>query len=110
MSPLELVQRQFDAYNSQDIDAMLATYTDDCIVAEHNGPVLQSGKAEIRVRYAKTFADFPNNSARSVSRMMLGGVVIDHEQGSRGPEGPAFEAICIYTIKNGLIARVDFVK
>lgn len=110
MSPAEIVQAQLEAYNAQDIEAMLATYADDCIVAEYNGPNLQCGKAEIRARYAKTFADHPHNSARSVNRMALSGVVIDHEQGSRGPEGPSFEAICIYTIKNGLIARVDFVK
>ncbi|MEQ1617725.1 MAG: hypothetical protein ABL883_05220 [Terricaulis sp.] len=72
--------------------------------------MLQNGKTEIRACYAKTFADFPGNRARSVNRMVLGGVVIDYEQGSRGPDGPFFEAICIYTIKNGLIARVDFVK
>ena len=42
--------------------------------------------------------------------MALGDVVIDHEDVLRGPNGPRLEAIAIYTVKNGLIARVDFVK
>lgn len=110
MSPAEIVQKQFDAYNAQTLEAMLATYAEDCVVAEHNGPNLQAGKAEIRARYAKTFAEFPRNRAVSVNRMVLGDVVIDHEKGQRSPEGPSFEAICVYTIKDGLIARVDFIK
>jgi len=110
MNPIELVQAQFDAYNAQDLAAMLATYAEDCVIAEQNGAILQRGKGEIGARYAQTFADFPHNHARSVNRMALGDVVIDHEQGSRGPNGPTFEAICIYTVKNGLIARVDFIK
>lgn len=110
MSPADLVQRQFDAYNRQDLEAMLATYAEDCVVADLNGAALQTGKAEIRARYAKTFADYPQNRARSVNRMALGDTVIDHELGERSPEGPYFEAICIYNVKNGLIARVDFVR
>ena len=110
MNPSELVQIQFDAYNAQDLGAMLATYADDCIVAELNGAVLQNGKAEIRARYAKTFAEFPENRARSVSRIALNDVVVDHEAVERSPDGPRFEALCIYTIKHGLIARIDFVK
>ncbi len=110
MSPAEIVQKQFDAYNAQDLDAMLATYADDCVVAALNGADLQVGKDAIRARYAKTFADYPENKARSANRMALGNVVVDHEVGSRGTEGPKFEAICIYTIKHGLIGRVDFVS
>jgi hypothetical protein len=110
VSPLELVAAQFDAYNAQDLERMLATYSEDCIVAELNGPVLQSGKAEIRARYAKTFKDYPHNRARSVNRIVLGATVIDHEQVSRGPGGPHFEAICVYTIKDGQVARVDFAQ
>ncbi len=110
MSDVEVVQRQFDAYNAQDIEAMLATYAEDCVIAELNGAVLQKGKGEISARYSKTFADHPDNRARSINRMAIGDIVIDHEEGERGPAGPRFAAVCIYTINNGLIARVDFAK
>lgn len=110
MSALDIVQIQFDAYNAQDMEAMLATYAEDCIIADLNGAITQRGRGELKARYGAMFAQYPQNRARSVNRMALGDCVIDHEEVSRAPEGPFFEAICVYTIKNGLIARVDFIK
>ena len=110
MSPVDLVQRQLDAYNSQDMEAFIATYAPDCVIADLNGAVTQNGREAIRARYAAMFAEFPQNKARVVNRVTLGDVVIDHEAVSRSPEGPHFEALAIYTAKDGLIARVDFVK
>lgn len=110
MSAVDVVQRQLEAYNAQDLDAFCATYADDCVIADLNGAVTQSGKDAIRARYAKTFGDFPQNRAEVVKRMVLGDIVIDHEKGARSPAGPFFEALVVYTVKNGLIARVDFVK
>lgn len=107
---VEVVQRQFDAYNAQDMDAFLATYAPDCQICDLNGAVTQNGREEVRARYAAMFAQYPENKARLVHRMALGDVVIDHEDVVRGPNGPRLEAIAIYTVKNGLIARVDFVK
>src|SRR5690606_9404268 len=110
MNAADIVQSQLEAYNAQDLDAFCAIYADDCVIADLNGPVTQAGVQEVRARYAKTFADFPNNRASVVHRMALGDVVIDHEKVERSPEGPFFEALVIYTVKNGRIARVDFVK
>jgi len=110
MTAADIVQAQFDAYNARDLDAFCATYADDCVIADLNGAVSQSGIAEIRARYAKTFSENPQNRAWSINRMVLGDVVIDHEKGERSPQGPFFEALVLYTVKNGRIARVDFVK
>ncbi|HRK63570.1 MAG TPA: SgcJ/EcaC family oxidoreductase [Terricaulis sp.] len=110
MSAVDVVQRQLEAYNAQDMDAFLATYAPDCKICDLNGAVTQNGRDEIRARYSAMFAQYPQNKARLVNRMSLGDVVIDHEDVTRGPEGPKLEAIAIYTVKNGLIARVDFVK
>ena len=110
MSAADVVQRQLEAYNAQDLDAFLATYAPDCQICDLNGAVTQNGHADIRARYAAMFAQYPENKARLVNRMTLGDVVIDHEDVMRGPNGPRLEAIAIYTVKNGLIARVDFVK
>jgi hypothetical protein len=92
------------------MDAFCATYADDCVIGDLTGAVAQTGINEIRARYEKTFADFPKNRAWVEARMALGDTVIDHEKGERSPEGPFFEALVIYTIKSGRIARVDFVK
>ncbi len=110
MSAVDVVQRQFDAYNAQDLEAFCAAYADDCVISAYGGAALQTGKAEIRARYSKTFSDFPKNRAWSTNRIALGDVVIDNEKGERSPEGPFFEAVVIYTVKNGRIARVDFIS
>jgi uncharacterized protein (TIGR02246 family) len=110
MSAVDVVQRQLDAYNAQDLEAFCATYADDCVIADLNGAVAQRGAAEIRARYAAMFAEYPLNHARIVNRIAMGDVVIDHEDVVRAPGGPRFEAIAIYTVRNGRIARVDFVK
>ncbi len=107
---VDVVQRQLEAYNAQDLEAFLATYAPDCQICDLNGAVTQSGHGDIRARYAAMFAQYPENKARLVNRMALGDVVIDHEDVVRGPNGPQLEAIAIYTVKNGLIARVDFIK
>ena len=110
MSAVDVVQRQLDTYNARDLEAFLATYAPDCVICDLNGAVTQNGIGDIRARYAALFAQYPENKARLVNRMALGDVVIDHEEVVRGPNGPRLEAIAIYTVKNGQIARVDFVK
>ena len=110
MNAVDVVQRQFDAYNAQDLEAFCATYSEDCVIADLNGAVTQRGLGEIRARYAAMFAEHPQNRASIVNRIALGDVVIDHEDVVRGPAGPRFEAIAIYTVRNGRISRVDFVR
>jgi hypothetical protein len=110
VSARDIVERQLDAYNRQDLDAYVACYAPDVIVASLNGAVTETGREALRARYAKAFAAFPENHARIVSRMVVGNIVVDHEDVSRGPGKEQFEIIAIYTIKDGLIGRVDFAK
>jgi uncharacterized protein (TIGR02246 family) len=109
-SPEAIVQAQLDAYNRQDLEAHCACFADDVVVADVGGAVRLTGKDAYRELYRKVFADFPENHARVVHRIVLGDRVIDHEDVSRGPQGPRFEVAAIYTVRNGLIARVDFVR
>ena len=105
-----LIQRQLDAYNAQDLDAYVACYAADVVVAGLNGAVTEKGREALRARYAKAFATYPENKARLVNRIAVGNTVIDHEDVNRGPGKEQFEIIAIYTVKDGLIARVDFAK
>lgn len=109
MSPTELVQRQLDTYNAQDLEGFCACFAADCMIADLNGAVTASGLEGARARYAKLFAEFPENQARLVNRIAVGDVVIDHEDITRAP-GHRFQAVAVYTVKDGLIARVDFVR
>jgi hypothetical protein len=105
-----VVERQLDAYNKQDLDAFVACYAPDVIVSSLNGAITETSRDGLRARYAKTFAEFPENKARLVNRIQVGSTVIDHEDVTRGPGKDRFEVIAIYTVKDGLIARVDFAK
>jgi uncharacterized protein (TIGR02246 family) len=109
MSAIEVVQRQLDAYNAQDLEAFIACFAPDCVIADLHGAVTQQGIDAIRARYAKLFAEFPDNHARLVNRIAVGNVVVDHEDITRAA-GARFQAAAIYTVRDGRIARVDFVR
>ena len=106
----QIAQLQLDAYNAQDLDAYCAFFTEDVVVADLNGEVTSYGVDAYRARYAKAFADFPQNKAELLGRMVLGQRVIDHERVVRAPGGATFEVAAIYSFADGRIARVDFVK
>lgn len=109
-SPAEIAQRQLDAYNAQDIEAYMACFAPDCVIADLNGAITENGAAAIRHRYANLFHKFPDNRAELIHRIALGGVAIDHERVVRAPGGETFEAIAIYTVRDGKIVRVDFAR
>ena len=106
----DLVQRQLDAYNSQNLDAFLACYAEDAVLGGLNGDITQTGIAAIRKRHEDLFFEFPKNRAKLVNRIDLGSTVIDHEQVERSPGGDRFEVAAIYTIRGGRIVRVDFAR
>ena len=110
MSVTEIAQAQLDAYNAQDLDAYCGYFTDDVVVADLNGAPNLTGIVAYRARYEGAFAQFPQNKAELLNRMVVGNTVIDHEKVIRGPEGPVFEVAAIYTFRGEKSARVDCVK
>jgi hypothetical protein len=110
VSNADIAQKQLDAYNAQDLDAMMAFYAPDVVVSGLNGVPTETSRAALRVRYEKAFAQFPQNKAELKSRIAVGGTVADHEHVIRAPGGETFDVIAIYSFKDGLISRVDFAK
>ena len=107
--PETVVQRQLDAYNSRDVEAIVATYADDAQQFEHPSKLLASGAAQLRERFAARFQE-PNLHAALLHRAVLGNVVIDHERVTRTfPEGTGqIEMVAIYEVQQGRIARAWF--
>ncbi len=103
-APELIVQRQLDAYNARDIAALLATYAPDARQYEHPGKLLASGAAEMRERMALRFEE-PNLHARLLQRVVMGNIVIDHEEVSRTfPEGTGrVDMVAIYEVAGGKI-------
>ncbi len=110
MSNLDVAQKQLDAYNAQDLDKYVSYFTEDCIVSGLNGTPTETSRDAVKARYAKAFAQFPQNKAELKNRIVVGNTIVDHELVIRSPGGEQFEIIAIYTFRDGLIARVDFAK
>jgi uncharacterized protein (TIGR02246 family) len=107
---VDIAQKQLDAYNAQDLDTYVSFFTEDCIVSGLNGVPTETSRDAIKARYAKAFAQFPQNRAILKNRIAVGNTVVDHEKVVRAPGGEEFEIIAIYSFRDGLIARVDFAK
>src|SRR5688572_19321732 len=109
-SPAAVVQRQLDAYNARDLDALMATYAEDAEQFEHPSQLLARGAAQIRERSAQRLQE-PNLHAELLQRMVMGSIVIDRERVTRTfPEGPGtLELIAIYEVAGGRIARAWFI-
>ena len=104
--PEAVVQRQLEAYNARDIDALLAVYADDAQAFEHPSTLLASGSAQLRERFMARFRE-PNLHAALVERVVMGHIVVDHEKVTRTfPEGPgSLELLMIYDVQKGRIAK-----
>jgi hypothetical protein len=109
--PEAVVQRQLDAYNARDIEALVATYAEDAQQFEHPSKLLASGAEELRERFAVRFKE-PNLHAKLVQRIVMGPMVIDQEKVTRTfPEGTGtIELIAIYEVQKGRIAKVWFLS
>lgn len=105
-TPEAVVQRQLDAYNARDLDALVATYADDIELYEHPHVLLGKGAADARARQAIRLSE-PNLHARLVNRLVMGHMVVDHEVVTRTfPEGTGrIELIATYEVRQGRIAR-----
>ena len=110
MSNIAIAQAQLDAYNAQDLEKYVTYFTQDCVISGLNGTPTETSRDALQARYAKAFAQFPQNKAELKSRVAVGNTVVDHELVIRSPGGEQFEIIAIYTFRDGLISRVDFAK
>jgi hypothetical protein len=103
-APKIVVQRQLDAYNARDLDALMATYAPDARQFEHPGILLASGHDQIRKRMAVRFQDTTLH-ARLIQRVVMGDIVVDHEDVRRMfPEGSGrIGMVAIYQVRDGQI-------
>ena len=101
-----VVQRQLDAFNARDIDALLAVYADDAQLFEHPAKLVARGSAELRQRFTLRFQE-TNLHAALLNRIVAASTVVDHEKVTRTfPEGAGeIELVMIYEVKEDRIAK-----
>jgi hypothetical protein len=104
--PADVVQRQLDAYNAKDVEKLLGVYADDAQMFEHPHKLLASGREALRERFVARFQE-PNLHARLLKRIVMGSVVVDHEEVTRTfPEGPGtIGLVMIYEVREARIAK-----
>jgi NADH-quinone oxidoreductase subunit E len=85
MSNLDVAQKQLDAYNAQDLETYVSYFAPDCVISGLNGTPTETSRDAIKARYAKAFAQFPQNKAELKNRIAVGNTVVDHELVIRCP-------------------------
>lgn len=106
---IEVVERQFVAYNLKNAEAWASTYAEDAIQQTTDGVILANGRTEIQEKIFARFQE-PDLKAVLLNRTVYGNVVIDHEKITRNfPEGlGSVEMLCIYTVEGEYIKRGIF--
>ncbi len=104
--PELVVQRQLNAYNARDLDALLTIYAENAEMFEHPSKLLASGSAQLRERFRVRFEE-PDLHARLRRRIVMGNIVVDHEEVTGNfPAGKGtLELIMIYEVQRGRIVR-----
>lgn len=109
-SPEALAQRQLNAYNARNIEAFLEPYSDSVELYNFPNDMWAKGKARMREVYAGMFERTPDLHCELKSRIVLGNTVIDEERVTGFPDGRIIEAVAVYKIEEGKIARVYFIR
>ncbi|MEO1040379.1 MAG: nuclear transport factor 2 family protein [Pseudomonadota bacterium] len=111
MSPQRAAEAQLAAYNARDLDAFAACFAADVEVYDFPGVLSLQGRVAFRERYVERFKS-EGLEAIAVHRAVIGERVIDHERVwlEGRDNGAPVDLVVIYTVRDGLIARVDFIK
>ena len=107
-SPEVIVQKQLEAYNARDIDAFIATYSDDIKLYRFPNSAISEGKVVMKTQYGAMFSSIEDLNAEIVNRTVIGNKVIDKEKVTAN--GNVFYAVAIYEVTNGLISSVTFIQ
>jgi hypothetical protein len=108
VSPVDVVQRQVEAYNDRDLDRFVSAYSDTITIFRMPSATPSiSGKLQLAEFYSTQRFNLPGLRAEIVNRIVLGDKVIDHER-VWGVRDRPIEVAAIYQVVGGLIEHVWF--
>ena len=105
-----VIDRLVEAYNDQDVDALVGCFADGAQIHRYPGVLLQDGREAIRADYAKLFADAPENRNEVVQRITVGAHVADQSRLRRTPDAEPTDMLVLYTVESKLVVRVDYLS
>lgn len=107
-SPVNIVQKQLDAYNKRDIDAFMETYSETIKLFDYPNKLISEGKKAMKENYSSFFENVPNLHCEIKKRIVIGNKVIDEEYITANDMN--FSAVAIYEVENGKIVKVTFLR
>ncbi len=107
--PVEVVQRQVDAYNNRNINDFVNTYADSVKFYNFPDKYLGKGKEFIRKGYTNFFLNNEKLKCVIVERIIQGSTIIDKENITVSDQRH-FENVAIYKVENGKILTVYFLR
>ena len=108
--PADVVQRQVNAFNAHNLDALLKTYADDVKMFEFPDQLGLSGRAALKAHLSKRLGADSRVHCQVLKRIVAGAVVIDEVRWTGGPDGKATGGIGIYEVRDGLIKSVRVIQ
>ena len=109
-SPADVVQRQVNAFNAHNLEALLGTYVEDVKLYEFPDKPTSSGRTALREHFAKGLRGDSRVHCEVLKRVTAGDVVIDEVRWTGQPDGKASAGIGIYEVKDGLIRSVRVIR
>ncbi|UTR09799.1 nuclear transport factor 2 family protein [Evansella sp. LMS18] len=107
----DLVQKQLDAYNAQNLEEFLSVYSEDVEIRDFpSNNLVYKGIDKMRERYGKLFKDNPQQHAQLLGRIEQENFVIDHEKVTGRSNGKEVFAIAMYETDGAHITKVWFKK
>ena len=106
-TPVEVVNRRMQLYNSHDVEAMLSLYSPDATVFTYPDFPLGKGKEHLRKVFGEIFSD-TGVRVRIERQISIDRYVINEELVSYA--GKPTKYVSIYEVRDGLIASVRFVR
>jgi len=107
MSAAATVQKQVDAYNANDLEAFVATFSENVVVRNFPSDTMYVGREDLRDSYKKWFVPNDSDKVEVRTRITKGNVVIDEELFTSKKKSGRQAAI--YEVSNGEITSVTFV-
>jgi len=101
--PVEVVERQLQAFQAGDLNAFVAMYAPDAVVSNFPGTPVMTGHDEMRAGYASSFTDRQFTLTLG-ERIANGPFVIDEEIIAVGGT-EMMRAVVIYQVEGCTIAR-----
>lgn len=106
-----VVQKQVEACNAHNLDALLETYSD--AVKMYNFPKshqLLNGKEKVKEVFGNLFEKYPNLHRHLEDRIITGDTILDHEKITFNTDEPIQKFVTMYIVANKKIKIVHFLK